>query len=152
MSIKKKQHCEACEEPGYFTSGVPGVLAHVVKGSIESSVERCDVCERYETDADARNALHEVLVKNMNREPARGVSKALGIKPGSRVRIPAAEIEFVAGSNTIWVHSPLGVTTLRIKCTGKITADRCPTSPTSHADLIVNGDVHVCVSKDGIVE
>lgn len=44
-------------ESGYFSSGVPGILAHVVGHEIRSRVERCDLCCLYETDADAGNAL-----------------------------------------------------------------------------------------------
>lgn len=51
-------YCD-CEEPGEFCSGVPGVLAHVEHGMIASKVERCDSCERYATDAEAKNALLE---------------------------------------------------------------------------------------------
>jgi hypothetical protein len=48
--------CE-CEKPGWYNSGVPGVLAHVEHGLITSTVERCDLCERYPSDEAARAAL-----------------------------------------------------------------------------------------------
>jgi len=46
--------CE-CEQPGYFHSGVPGILAHVQDGRLAegAGVERCDQCQRFAMDADA---------------------------------------------------------------------------------------------------
>lgn len=73
------------------------------------------------------------------------------IKPGTRIRIPAAEIEFLVGQNTIWVHGPQGSTLLRIKCSGQIKVDTCRTSSTSHADLMVAGDIDYCISLDAKV-
>ena len=51
-----------CERPGYFCSGVPGILAHVESGKLvaDSKVERCDMCERFETDQAARDRLVEL--------------------------------------------------------------------------------------------
>lgn len=69
------------------------------------------------------------------------------IKKGEKVLIPVDAIEFYNGSNTIWVQSKNG-TTLRIKCTGKIITNQCGTSPISHCDVIVNGDINFCVSED----
>lgn len=48
-----------CELPGEFNSGVPGILAYVHDGKLdrESTVERCDICERYESDEAARGKL-----------------------------------------------------------------------------------------------
>jgi hypothetical protein len=63
------------------------------------------------------------------------------------VKIPATEIEFHEGSNTIWIHSPKGGTVLRIKCMGKIEVHKC-TSPISHSDLVVQGNIHFCVAED----
>ena len=65
-----------------------------------------------------------------------------------RIKIPVYELEFNAGSNTIWIHSQEGGTTLRIKCTGKINVDQCENSPISHCDIIVNGDINFCLSED----
>lgn len=65
-------------------------------------------------------------------------------------QIPSAIIEFVEGGNTIWVQSPEGGTTIRIKCSGKITTDTCKNSPISHSDILVNGDIHICLSKDAL--
>lgn len=67
---------------------------------------------------------------------------------GQRVMIPAAVIEFNVGSHTIWVQSPQGATILRMKCTGKINVDQCVNSPTSHSDLMINGDIQFCLSAD----
>ena len=70
-------------------------------------------------------------------------------KKGVRVRIPACEIEFVEGGNTLWVHSPTGGTAFRVKVTGKITSTRCetPIGP-SHSDAVVQGDLHFCLGTE----
>jgi len=68
---------------------------------------------------------------------------------GRRIRIPVSEIEFVEGSNTLWVHSPTGGTTFRLKVTGSITSRRCATNiGPSHADATAPGDVVFCIGKD----
>lgn len=71
--------------------------------------------------------------------------------PGTRIKIPVHEVEFNVEGNTIWIQSVLG-TMLRIKCTGKIKIDGCTTSPVSHSDVIVQGNINVCLSKDVIEE
>jgi hypothetical protein len=65
-----------------------------------------------------------------------------------RIKIPVYELEFNAGSNTIWIHSTEGGTTLRIKCTGKINVDQCENSPISHCDIMIDGDINFCLSED----
>lgn len=72
------------------------------------------------------------------------------IEPGSQIKIPVGELSFVVQGNTIWIHSPEGGTTLRIKCTGKINVDRCKDSPLSHCDIMAQGDINFCISKDAI--
>lgn len=67
---------------------------------------------------------------------------------GNRIEIPSVLVEFNVGSNTIWIQSPQGATTMRIKCTGKINVDVCENSPVSHCDLIVEGDINFCISND----
>jgi hypothetical protein len=57
-----QERCE-CELPGYFCSGVPGILAHLEDdGSLapDAAVERCGLCERYPTDEAAREHLREM--------------------------------------------------------------------------------------------
>lgn len=68
--------------------------------------------------------------------------------PGDRITIEVGALEFNFNSNTIWIQSPQGGTTLRIKCTGKINVDQCSNSPISHCDIIVNGDINFCLSED----
>ena len=53
--------CE-CELPGYFCSGVPGIIAHFENGRLVpgAAVERCDLCERFPTDEAARQKLVEL--------------------------------------------------------------------------------------------
>jgi hypothetical protein len=53
-----------CEEPGFYCSGVPGILAHMEDGVVASdlphmAVERCDACRRYPSDAAAYQELVE---------------------------------------------------------------------------------------------
>ena len=67
---------------------------------------------------------------------------------GQRISIPVYAIEFNVGSNTIWIQSPQNGTSLRIKCTGKINIDQCKDSPLSHSDIMIEGDINVCLSED----
>lgn len=64
------------------------------------------------------------------------------------INIPASSIEFVEGGNTLWVHDTLGGTTLRIKCSGKIKVERCTVSPLSHSDVMVQGDINICIADN----
>ncbi|MFH1265217.1 MAG: hypothetical protein ABIK89_05775 [Planctomycetota bacterium] len=58
---EEDEPCE-CEKPGYFCSGVPGILAHVESGRLAQGgkVERCDLCQRYPSDAAALEKLREL--------------------------------------------------------------------------------------------
>jgi len=67
---------------------------------------------------------------------------------GDRITIQVGMIEFNAGGNTIWVQSPTGGTTMRIKTNGKINIDQCENSPISHVDIIVDSDINFCLSQD----
>lgn len=69
-------------------------------------------------------------------------------KAGQKVSIPVGALDFVVGGNTIWVQSPEGGTTMRIKCAGKINVNVCQHSPISHVDIMVPGDIEFCISKD----
>lgn len=67
---EQREPCE-CEAPGLFRSGVPGILAVVDEcGKILSAVERCDTCERYATDDEAR----AVLLSTLARERVRALA------------------------------------------------------------------------------
>jgi len=46
--------CE-CEKPGFFCSGIPGILAHMENGRLAqgAQVNRCDLCQRYPSDEAA---------------------------------------------------------------------------------------------------
>ena len=54
-------HCE-CESPGFFCSGVPGILAHMENGRLAkgAQVNRCDLCQRYPSDVAAFEKLREL--------------------------------------------------------------------------------------------
>jgi hypothetical protein len=51
-----------CELPGFFCCGVPGILAHLKGRRVApgAKVERCDQCQRYESDEAARHKLIEL--------------------------------------------------------------------------------------------
>jgi len=51
-----------CEGTGFFTCGVPGILASVENGKVVpgTTVERCDACGRFESDEAARQKLVEI--------------------------------------------------------------------------------------------
>jgi hypothetical protein len=51
-----------CEEPGFFCSGVPGILAHMQNGRLAegAQVNRCDLCQRYPSDEAAFERLREL--------------------------------------------------------------------------------------------
>jgi hypothetical protein len=53
--------CE-CESPGFFCSGVPGILAHMENGrlAVGTQVNRCDLCQRYPSDEAAFEKLREL--------------------------------------------------------------------------------------------
>ena len=61
--------------------------------------------------------------------------------------IPVEVLEFHEGGNTLWIHGPEGGTVLRLKTTGKITSKKCATSPISHVDIMVEGDIEICIGK-----
>lgn len=66
----------------------------------------------------------------------------------NRINIPVFEIEFVDGGQTIWIQNNQGGTAMRIKCTGKIITDKCLTSPQSHCDIVIQGNIDFCLSED----
>ena len=53
--------CE-CEKPGFFCSGVPGILAHMENGRLAEGAQanRCDLCQRYPSDEAAFEKLREL--------------------------------------------------------------------------------------------
>jgi len=65
----------------------------------------------------------------------------------SRITIPAAQVEFEDGGNTIWVTAPDGSTLLRIKTCGSIRKTTCAGSPSAHCDIVCGGKIDFCVPK-----
>jgi hypothetical protein len=53
-----------CQRPGYFYSGVPGIIARVRHGRlvIGAEVQRCDLCRRYPSDQAAFDKLVELEI------------------------------------------------------------------------------------------
>lgn len=67
--------CE-CEAPGFYCSGVPGILAHrddAGRVAPDSRVERCDLCRRYPSDTAGRARLVERGVMPQSTPPSRYV-------------------------------------------------------------------------------
>jgi len=66
----------------------------------------------------------------------------------SRYCIDVLCVEFDENGQTLWIQGKSG-TVLRLKTTGRITAKRCngPLSG-SHADVMVMGDISICVGND----
>jgi len=62
-----------------------------------------------------------------------------------RHKIEVCELEFDEGGNTLWIHSSAGATVLRIKCTGKVTINKCCENIVPHADMMVQGDINICI-------
>lgn len=57
----------ACEDQQtFFNSGYKGILARVEGGKIKSNVERCDTCETYASDKEAKQALLRFLKAGIN--------------------------------------------------------------------------------------
>ena len=65
----------------------------------------------------------------------------------ARITIPVAAIEFDEHGNTLWVQAP-GGTVLRIKTRGRITTEECTSNPVSHADIVVEGNINICLAHD----
>ena len=62
--------------------------------------------------------------------------------------IEVAMIEFVDGGNTIWIHDKQGSTVLRIKCSGKITVKDGCENICAHADILVPGNIEICMPSE----
>lgn len=56
-----REPCD-CEAPGFFYAGVPGILAHLHEGHVAPGalVERCDQCQRFSSDEEAKSRLLEL--------------------------------------------------------------------------------------------
>lgn len=70
----------------------------------------------------------------------------------SRYCIDVLCIEFDERGQTLWVQGKAG-TVLRLKTTGRITANHCnETLSGSHTDVMVDGDISICVGNDATEE
>jgi hypothetical protein len=60
-----------CEQAGYFSSGVPGILGHLEDSRLAdgTTVERCDQCQRYPSDAEAPQKLIELGIASPDAQP-----------------------------------------------------------------------------------
>lgn len=72
---------------------------------------------------------------------------------GTNVRIAVAELEFNEGGDTLWIHSPLGATVLRLKFNHSITSQLCLPCPASHvsvshADILIDQSLSICLGRD----
>ncbi len=68
---------EPDEVPGFFYSGVPGVLCHVEGKRIVSQVERCDACQRFESDVAALRHMRDLGYIYVWRPSAADTAQAL---------------------------------------------------------------------------
>lgn len=117
-AIATTKYCRLCKRSG-----------HVVGKDCPSC---CSVCGA-ETDDDG-------WCKQRCVEPSHPFEGAITIE--------VSQLEFHQGGDTIWIHGPNGETILRIKTwRGKVTAEQCVSSPFSHADVIVDGDITICIAK-----
>ena len=66
---RTREPCD-CELPGYFHTGVPGILAAMEDGRVapQAIVERCDQCCRFETDVAALARSNCFLIAEPERE------------------------------------------------------------------------------------
>ena len=70
-------------------------------------------------------------------------------RKGDTVIIPVTAIEFREGGHTLWIHGPEGGTILRLKTlNGEITSKHCQSSPISHGDAIIQGDLEICIAAN----
>lgn len=67
---------------------------------------------------------------------------------GDRIHIPASEVEIAVGGDTIWVHSPLGVTILRIKTTKEISFLQSDIAVCTTCDVLTDSQVIVSLAKN----
>lgn len=64
------------------------------------------------------------------------------------ISVPVGALEFFDQGNTIWVQSPLGGTVMRLKTMGRITTNGECENICSHVDIVVQDDIHICLSED----
>ena len=69
----EKLACCVCEDPGHFSSGVPGILAHVENGRIVGRVERSDACRRFRDDQVAESVLQRILKASAPQHRGRAI-------------------------------------------------------------------------------
>jgi hypothetical protein len=80
-----------------------------------------------------------------------------------RIKVPVCEMEIDVEGKTIWIHSPLGATVLRIKCWSGIELSKCTDNPVTHFDLNIGlppgntygdrgGRVGICLGPDAVEE
>jgi hypothetical protein len=65
----------------------------------------------------------------------------------AQIKLAVSEIEFEDNGNTIWVHSPRGLTILRIKTMGQIVTHKTQ-GISSHADVITEKNIDIFVVEE----
>lgn len=63
--------------------------------------------------------------------------------------IAVSQIEYVEGGRAIWIHSPDGVTVMRIHCTGQVKVLERDSFKYPNADLNVTGDITIGMPLEG---
>lgn len=64
------------------------------------------------------------------------------------ITIPVGIAEFNIGGNTIWIQSPLGGTSMRIKCSGAIGIKKWLDESDYFSNISVDGNIEFCISAD----
>lgn len=70
------------------------------------------------------------------------------LRKGQTIKVPVCELEFKVGGDTIWVHSPLGATVLRIKAKEGFLVQMCADNPVTHLDVYFESKLNICVGPD----
>lgn len=58
-----------CEEPGMFNCGIPGILAGEPQDNGCRYIERCDTCERFDSDDAACDEFARIRGGSCGRDP-----------------------------------------------------------------------------------
>ena len=61
-NLQRLQHDSVWDQARFFSSGIPGILAHMENGRLAqgAQVNRCDLCQRYPSDEAAFEKLRDL--------------------------------------------------------------------------------------------
>lgn len=121
--------------------------SHIV-GSLRRALDAAEVWQVAAKDGVGVQDAHEgamLMVRAVISDLQDGICSPS--HRGPRYQLLAGCIEFDEGGTTIWVQSPQGETMLRIKC-ARITVDRACSNTVAHADIMVDGEIEICLPAD----